>query len=153
MAFLATFLLGLVSGLRSMLGVAAVCWAARLGILHLEGTSLAFMSYPATCYIFTALAVGELIADKLPFIPSRKSPGPFIGRIAMGALAGATIGASIHSTIGCAILGAVGAVAGTMGGSVVRKQLAMLSGRDLPAALIEDLSALAIIFLSFMALR
>ncbi len=153
MAFLSVFLLGLVTGLRSMLGPAAVCWAAHLQILHLEGTSLAFMSYPSVRFIFTALAIGELIADKLPFVPSRKSPGPFIARLATGALTGATVGAAVHSTIGCAVLGAVGAVTGTMGGFVVRKQVAKLFGSDLPAAFTEDLSAFVIIFLCFMGLR
>ncbi len=153
MAFLSAFLLGLVAGLRSMLGPAAVSWAAHLGILHIDGTSLAFMNWPYTRFVLTALALGELIADKTPFVPSRKSPLPFIGRIVTGALTGATIGASVHSLVGCAVLGAVGAVAGTMGGAVVRAQVAKMFGRDLPAAFAEDLSALLIIALCFLALR
>ena len=136
-----------------MLGPAAVSWAARLSLLHLQGTSLAFMNYRYTPLVLTVLAVGELIADKLPFIPSRKAPPSFIFRIASGALTGATIGASIHALAGCAVLGAVGAVTGTMGGSAFRARAAGLFGRDLPAALLEDLCALLFIALCFFALR
>ena len=42
-------------------------------------------------YAFSAFAIGELIADKLPFIPNRTSPGPLFGRIVLGALCGATL--------------------------------------------------------------
>ena len=36
------FLIGVVARLRSMTSPAAVSWAARLGLLHLENTPLAF---------------------------------------------------------------------------------------------------------------
>ena len=136
-----------------MLGPTAASWAARLGLLHLEGTSLAFMNYRYTALILTVLAVGELVADKLPFMSSRKAPPSFIFRIASGALTGATVGASVHSLVGCAVLGAVGGVTGTMGGSEFRARLAALFGRDLPAALLEDLCALLLVALCLFALR
>ena len=74
------FLIGVVSGLRALTAPAAVSWAARLGFLKLEGTPLAFMGYVATPYIFSLLAIGELINDKLPKTPSRKVPPQFIAR-------------------------------------------------------------------------
>jgi uncharacterized membrane protein len=143
----------MVSGLRSMLGLAAVSWAAHLGMLRLDGTSLALMNSHYARFILTALALGELIMDKMPFVPSRKSPFPFIGRMVTGALTGATVGASAHSLVGFALIGAVGAIAGTLGGSVMRGWVARLFGRDLPAALVEDLSALLIIAFCFIALH
>ena len=37
------FLIGIVAGLRALTAPAAVSWAARLGLLPLQGTSLAFL--------------------------------------------------------------------------------------------------------------
>ena len=73
--FVLAFLIGVIAGLRSMTAPAAVSWAARLGWLHLENTPLAFLGFPSTPYILTVLAIGELIADKLPKTPSRKARG------------------------------------------------------------------------------
>ena len=82
--YLLAFLLGVVTGLRSMTAPAAVSWAARLGWLHLESTPLAFLGFAAAPYIVTVLAIGELINDKLPKTPSRKTPVPFAARIVTG---------------------------------------------------------------------
>jgi uncharacterized membrane protein len=136
------FLIGVVAGLRALTAPAAVSWAARLGLLPLQGISLAFLGYAATPYIFTLLAIGELINDKLPKTPSRKTPPQFITRIITGAFSGAAVGAARQSlTIGL-IAGAIGAVAGTLGGSAVRTKLAETFGKDLPAALLEDAVAI-----------
>jgi uncharacterized membrane protein len=107
------------------------------------------MSYRYTPIIFTALALFELVMDKMPKTPSRKTPPQFIARILSGALTGATIGASGASLTAGLILGVVGAVVGTIGGAAMRAKLAAAFGRDFPAALLEDGMAigLAIIFL------
>jgi uncharacterized membrane protein len=132
------FLIGVVSGLRAMAAPAIVSWAARLGLLKLGGTPLAFLEYAFTPYIFTVLAIGELINDKLPKTPSRTVPPQFIFRVISGAFVGAAIGASAGSLLLGLVAGAVGAVAGTLGGAAVRGKLAALFGKDLPAALLED---------------
>ncbi len=152
-AFLCALIIGGVAGLRSMLAPAAVSWAAWLGILHVEDTPLAFMGYRYTHLILTACALGELVADKTSFIPSRKSPPSFIFRIISGAVCGATIGASVHGLVLGLVLGAAGAVAGTLVGYAARAKLAAAFGRDLPAALLEDVSALVIICLCLLALK
>src|ERR1700719_5252496 len=108
--YVLAFLIGIAAGLRSMTAPAAVSWAARLGWLHLENTWLAFLGFAATPYILTALAIGELIADKLPKTPSRKSPVGFIARIVSGALCGAAVGATREALIGGLVMGALGAV-------------------------------------------
>jgi uncharacterized membrane protein len=132
------FLIGVVSGLRAMMGPAIVSWAARLGALQLGGTPLAFLGYAYTPYIFSVLAIGELINDKLPKTPSRTVPPQFIFRVISGAFVGAAVGASGGSLVGGLIAGAIGAVVGTLGGAAVRGKLAAAFGRDLPAALLED---------------
>src|ERR1700712_1146370 len=83
------FVLGIVSGLRAMTAPAAVSWAARLGLLNLAGTPLAFLGYHYTPYILTLFALGELVTDKLPKTPSRKVPMQFITRVISGGLVGA----------------------------------------------------------------
>jgi uncharacterized membrane protein len=143
---LCAFLIGVVTGLRSLTAPAAVSWAARLGWLHLENTPLAFMGYAATPYIFTVLAIVELIADQLPQTPSRKAPLGFIARVVMGALCGAAFGALGDNLVAGLVAGVVGAIAGTFGGYEGRVRLAKAAGKDLPAALIEDAIAIGAAF-------
>ena len=80
--YVLAFLIGVIAGLRALTAPAVVSWAARLGWLHLEGTWLAFLGSAITPYIFSALAIGEMINDKLPKTPSRKTPVSFGARIA-----------------------------------------------------------------------
>jgi uncharacterized membrane protein len=137
------FLIGAVAGLRTMTPPAAVGWAARLGRLHLENTWLAFLGFAATPYILSALAIAELIIDKLPKTPSRKTPGPFAGRIVTGALCGAALGASGQALLGGLVAGALGGIAGTLGGYEFRARLVRaIGGKDLPIALLEDAIAI-----------
>jgi uncharacterized membrane protein len=84
-----------------------------------------------------------LINDKLPKTPSRKTPGPFIGRIVTGALCGAALGAPSQALVGGLLAGVVGAVAGTLGGYEFRVRLVKaIGGNDLPIALLEDVIAI-----------
>ena len=136
------FLIGIISGLRAIMGVAIASWGAGLGWFSLAGTPLNFMSSAITRWIFTLAEIGELINDKLPKTPSRKVPPQFIARVVMGALAGATLGAAHDALLGGLIAGAIGAVVGTLGGAAARGALAKALGRDLPAALLEDAVAL-----------
>jgi uncharacterized membrane protein len=136
------FLLGVVSGLRALTAPAAASWAAHAGLLHLQATPLAFLGYTFTPWIFTLLAIGEIINDKLPKTPSRTVPPQFIFRILSGAFVGAAIGASSHALAPGLVAGALGAVAGTLGGAFIRARLAASFGRDLPAALTEDAFAI-----------
>lgn len=145
--FVLAFLIGIVAGLRTMTAPAAVSWAARLGWLHLQGTPLAFLGAAVTPYVVTALAIGELINDPLPKTGSRKSPPQFIGRILTGALSGAALGASAGMLAGGLVAGALGAVAGTLGGYEFRVRLGRAFGRDLPAALCEDVVAIGLAIL------
>jgi uncharacterized membrane protein len=139
-------LIGVTAGLRSMTPLAAVSWAARLGWLHLENTWLAFLGFAATPYIVSLLAIAELINDKLPKTPSRKTPVPFAARIAVGALCGAALTAPGGMVIG-AMAGGIGAVAGTLAGYELRKRLvAAIGGKDLPIALLEDAVAIGAAF-------
>jgi uncharacterized membrane protein len=139
MIYLLALLIGVVAGLRAMTAPAAVSWAAYLGWLPVQDSWAWFMGHWLTPWIFSVLAVVELVTDQLPNTPSRKVPQQFGARLITGALAAATIGASAGMTIGGLIAGVVGAVIGTLGGYEARKRLvAATGGRDLPIALVED---------------
>ena len=143
LVYLLAFGIGLVTGLRSMTGPALVCWAAHLGWINLEGSRLIFMESTLATYSFSALALGELVADKLPFIPNRTSPGPVFGRIVLGALSGAalSVAAGYSSAVG-AILGGVGGVIAAFAGYRARKGLVKTSRLpDWFIAVLEDLVA------------
>jgi uncharacterized membrane protein len=142
------FSIGVITGLRSMTAPAAVSWAARLGWLHLEDTWLAFLGFMATSYVFSALAIAELISDKLPKTPSRKAPIGFGARIVSGALCGAALGTRTDALIGGLLAGVLGAIAGALGGYEFRVRLAKaIGGHDLPVALLEDAIAICAAYL------
>ena len=128
LVYLLAFGIGIVTGLRSLTGAALVCWAAHLGWINLEGTRLVFMESPLATYGFSALALGELVADKLPFIPSRTSPGPLFGRVVLGALSGATLCAGAGQSLAAgAIAGGAGGVIGAFAGYQARARLVKTS--------------------------
>jgi uncharacterized membrane protein len=138
------FLIGAVTGLRSLTPPAIVCWAARFGWLHFLGTDLAFIDRPATLIIFTLLAIVELIADKLPTTPARTAAPGLIARIVFGGCCGAAISVSVGGGLaGPLLAGVIGAVSGTFAGYNLRHALVIRAHiPDLFVALIEDLVAI-----------
>jgi uncharacterized membrane protein len=141
--YLLALLIGIIAGLRTMTAPAAVSWAAHLGWLPLESNWAAFMGYRFTPYIFTVLALIELVTDQLPGTPSRKVPQQFGARIVSGAFCGAILGIPAGAWIGGLIAGAIGAVIGTLGGYEARKHLVLATGgRDFPIAILEDAVAI-----------
>ncbi|EUA42137.1 hypothetical protein I553_5997 [Mycobacterium xenopi 4042] len=77
-------LIGVVAGLRALTAPAVVAWAAVLDWINLAGTWVSWIAHPVTVIIFTVLAVGELVTDKLPMTPSRTAVASFIARILLG---------------------------------------------------------------------
>src|SRR5215471_11388233 len=132
MLVILALLIGIVAGLRAMTAPAVVSWAGYAGRFSLASTPLAFMGSWWAPWLFTALALAELVTDQLASTPSRKVPMQLGARIVTGALLAAGAAA-----------GAVGAVIGTFGGAAFRARLAVFFGEDRPAAFIED--AIAII--------
>lgn len=151
--YLFALLIGVIAGLRAMTAPAAVAWGAHLGLIPLQGTPLAWLGGSIAPWVFTALAVLELVSDQLPKTPSRKVPMQFGARILGGAFCGAAIGMVGGAWIGGAIAGAIGAVIGTLGGADARGRLAKAFGKDLPAAMIEDLVAVGGAALIVLAVR
>ena len=142
MPYLLALGIGFIAGLRAMTAPAAIAWAGYLLWLPLAGTALAFMGSIWAVGIFTLLALFELVSDQLPSTPSRKVPVQFGTRLLLGALSGAAIGAVAGVLLAGMACGLAGAVLGTYVGAAFRAGLAKAFGKDLPAALIEDLVAI-----------
>ena len=153
MFYAVELLAGVTAGSRVFVALAATSWAARLGHLNLDGSWLAFMGYVWTSWIFTLLALVEMVTDQLPSTPSRKVPVQFGSRVVSGALSGATIGVSSGLWIAGLIAGVVGAVIGTLGGAEIRSRMAKAFGRDTPGAFIEDTGAIILGLIVIWALR
>lgn len=136
------FLIGFVAGLRSMTPLAAVSIGAFIGHLKVDKSAVAFLAESPAPYILSALALVELVFDKLPVTPSRKAIGPFLARIVTGGLSGAALGAADDALLGCAFVAAAGAAFGTLVGGSARASLAAGFRKDFPAALIEDAFAI-----------
>jgi len=140
----AIFLLGFIDGLRSMTAPALVCWSAYFGWLHVDGTKLAFLKHPATLIFVTLLALGELVADKLPRTPARTAAVGLTARIVLGAACGVAVAIAMGISVPmAAVVGCMGAIVGAFGGYHLRHAL-VTKGHlpDLAVALGEDLFAI-----------
>lgn len=127
--------LGMVAGLRSMTPLAVLTWTNE-------------EAAPLQKNVTAVLAVGEMIADKLPFTPSRVKSGPFLGRIALGAVSGALLCQRLEQPLlPGAVRGALGAVVGTLASSTYRSIMPDATGLpDFVLALVEDGVAVALGF-------
>jgi uncharacterized membrane protein len=141
--------IGIVAGLRSFTAPAAVSWAARLGWLNLEGSSLAFMGSSVAVAIFSLAAVAEYVADLLPKTPKRTALAPLTGRIVLGGLSGACLCVSGgQSLLAGAALGAIGGILGAFAGYEARVRLVKRLGvKDAFVAIAEDLVAIGLAYL------
>jgi len=139
------FLIGVVTGLRSLTAPAVVAWGAYHGWLNLHGSALSFMSAKAAVIIFVVLAVGELVSDKLPATPSRTAPLGLTARVLLSGLCGACLAvAGAQSIVIGALLGIAGGVAGAFGGYQIRTRLVRaLKCPDFVIAVGEDAVAIA----------
>ncbi|HVJ09772.1 MAG TPA: DUF4126 family protein [Acidisarcina sp.] len=140
------FALGCVCGLRSMTAPALVCWGARVGWLNLGGSRLAFLGTLPAVILFTLLAMGELVADKLPNIPGRNTPGPLAARFVLGGICGVALCISAHASSGIYgfLTGGMGGVVGGVAGYYIRRYVKRrFRLPDFPVAVTEDVLALA----------
>ena len=138
--------IGIVAGLRSLTAPAVVAWGAHLNWLNLHGSPLAFMGSTTAVAIFSLLAIGELIADKLPNTPKRTALAPLLARIITGCLCGACLCAAAgKSLLAGTLLGGIGAIVGAFLGYEVRRRLANnLHIKDFIIAVCEDLFAIGL---------
>ena len=150
---ISAFVLGIACGLRAIVGLAAVSWAAESRLLPLQGSWLSFLGARATPYVTSVLAVGEMINDELPKTASRLVTPQIGARVVMGALTGSAIGISHGQLVVGIVAGVAGSVVGTLGGSEARSFVAGLFRRDLPAAFLEDAIAVTLAVVALVELR
>ncbi|MFW5942521.1 MAG: DUF4126 family protein, partial [Chloroflexota bacterium] len=116
--------LGAIAGMRSMSAPALVAQALGRREAPAAESGLGLLGQPAVAALLKLFAAGELVGDKLPFTPSRLDPGPLAGRMAAGAVAGATVARLGNGSAGAgALLGAVSAVAGAFAAFHARRAL------------------------------
>jgi uncharacterized membrane protein len=131
-----------------MMPVAATSWAASTGRVQLPSSPpLSILSRPRVSKALLLAAAGEVVADKLPFIPARTSPGPLFGRIAFGALVGAAVFAEEGDPVPLgAAVGGVAAGWGAFAGESVRARIHSSGVPDAAGGLLGDLFAAALAF-------
>ncbi len=142
--------LGFMTGLRSMTPMAVFCWFALYHHMPLGHTWAFWAERPITVAVFTVLALGEFIGDKLPQCPNRTAPFPFAVRLLFGGLLGALAATALHgSALEGVLLGAIGALAGTFFGfhlrSILRERLDV---PDYVVGLAGDLTAVGVSILA-----
>ncbi|NDJ76201.1 MAG: DUF4126 family protein [Chloroflexi bacterium] len=138
--FLRIIGLGLLTGSRTLAVLATL--SSRLAQQQSSGVtgSLCWLTNRWAARLLQIMAAGELVADKVPDIPSRTESGPLVGRTLVGALTGTLYcAAQGRSRVVGALLGAVSAAAGAFVGYHLRRNAVEESGLPDPlVALIED---------------
>jgi uncharacterized membrane protein len=122
-AYLRALGIGAVAGLRTFTAPAATLTIDR----------------PVWSGLVTLLAAGELVADKLPFMPSRLSPGSLGARLVSGSLCGRALAQRFegNAAVGL-ILGALGAAGSAYAGYTIRHELTKRGLPDFLVAICED---------------
>lgn len=143
------FGIGFVAGLRSMTAPATTAWAAHLGWLNLHRAAVAWINSLAAAVVFSLLALGEMIADKLPMTPKRAALFPLLVRIASGVLCGACVtDAAELGLLAGGVSGAAGAIIGAFAGYQFRRRLPpLLHAKEAPIAVAEDMITLGLAIL------
>lgn len=131
---------GAVAGMRSMSAPAVVSKLNEAGMIGSHNPVLKVLNSPITSAVTTTLAVGEMIADKLPFMPNRTMTGSVVVRAVSGGLSGAAICISKRKPVWVGILlGAGAAVGATYAAFALRKKITKkLHIPDVLVALAED---------------
>jgi uncharacterized membrane protein len=143
---LAIPLLGFATGLRTMTPIAMLCWFAWMGYLPVDGTWASWTGRLVSAIVFTVLALGEYVGDKLPQTPNRTSLFPLLARLSFGGLVGSIAATAMNgSGFEGVLLGILGAAVGTFGGYMVRRDLVeKFDCPDWKVAVCEDLLAIAL---------
>ena len=84
-------ILGVMSGMRATSGVATL---SRHAVRYPDGfakTAFKLLASPGVSKLITLGQVGEMVVDKLPFLPSRTEPQGLIGRMLAGGVVGAAV--------------------------------------------------------------
>jgi len=142
------FALGVVSGMRSFLAIAATAvtlWRRPEVVPAMAPAS--WLAHSLVAVILAFCALGELVADKMPWVGDRIAFGPLVARIVTGAVSGAAAAQVAHvDGWKGGLMGAIGAVVGAFGFYHLRQRVDRVTGiRDPYVGAAEDVVALAIV--------
>jgi uncharacterized membrane protein len=123
-----------------MMAPAVISWAARRRGVDLENTPFSAFKGPGIGRTAAALVLGEMIADKTPFVPDRTDSVALLGRAVSGGAAGAAVFRSQkQSMIVGALVGAAAAVGSAYATYHLRKKAAQyFQVSDRVVAIVED---------------
>jgi len=134
--------LGASSGARSATGLAAVAITSRSDD---TGPVASRLGGRTGSTLSTLVAAGELVADKLPGVPSRLAPLGLVPRAAFGATSAAAIARRDgHDPTLPGLVGAAAAVGAAVLGVHLRAAAQRRFGSDRPGAVAEDVLAAAL---------
>jgi uncharacterized membrane protein len=131
---LTSVILGGLVGMRSATPLASIAtFSKETGNAHIE----TLLAHPLVKLGLQMAALGELVADKLPFTPARTDPLPLMGRMFFGGLVGALTYPRARLLGG--LLGAAAAAGVTFATYHIRRTLTYRYGIPDPiVALAED---------------
>jgi len=123
-----------------MAAPAALGQLSRKGALAEVTGPLMLVTRPGFATAASLLAVGELLADKLPFVPNRTAAGPLLGRAFTGGLSGAVVcSAQRRSVLAGTLIGAAAAMGAAYGAYELRRRaVRKLHLPDVIVAVAED---------------
>ena len=131
---IASFLMGIVAGSRSMTPLAAVSLLARIQGLPGGGPLVKRLVGPQVLAATSALAAAELLGDKMRSAPDRTVPPGMAARLMTGAIAGAALADDRRAG---AATGAAAAFASSYVTLAVRKRFIARYGQR-PTGIVED---------------
>jgi uncharacterized membrane protein len=138
-ALLRAAALGAASGSRSAAGIAAVALTSRSDD---TGPVASRLGGRTGGTLSTLAAAGELVADKLPGVPSRLAPQGLVPRAALGATSAAAVAERDgHDPTLPGLVGAAAAVGTAVLGVRLRAAAQRRFGSDRPGAVAEDVLA------------
>jgi uncharacterized membrane protein/uncharacterized protein (UPF0548 family) len=145
-ALLNTVGFGVLAGMRSLSAPAFLSRQLSQQPVDAPKGRVHALASERTSRVLTVLAVSELAADKLPWIPARISPPSLVARAVSGALAGAAVAAPHRRmTVGRALLGAAAAVASSFAFYKLRQLATREWGiPNVVAGLMEDAVAIGL---------
>ncbi len=136
--------IGAVAGLRAMMPAALLSYAASRH--RKDGADNSVFASDGAAAALGLLAVGELVADKLPTCPNRTEPAGLAARVVSGAIGGGVICSQRKKSVPLGIaLGALTAVAAAYVGQNLRRKIA--DGLDVSSSMVgavEDIIAIRI---------
>jgi len=121
-ATLSVVSLAAIAGLRSMAAPALLSRAIQRGdIGELQYTPFAALGFPKVSVVLQLMMIGEMVADKTPFVPARTSYLALAGRALSGALVGAALFAAQKRRLAPGtVLGALSALPTAYAGEKLR---------------------------------